>query len=456
MLRTDNFERSNLLRLGRPMVITGYSTVLMLVTDALMVGRLGPEELAAVAPSGLLISLWLIVGSETMTSVNTLAATSIGMRKPEEAGKYLWQGLMLSLAFGLIALASAWAAPFIFGRLMPAQEPRVLELEISYYQICLWSVLPLTLTATLNHYFLACGKAALPMLSSIGGELLNGVCNGVLIFGFGPIPAMGFAGAAWGTVIASGVQAGFLMGCLWLHGGLREYGSRSVGVQGEKMLRTLKFGLPSGVQGGVDLFSWGVMLTWLIGHFGYKHLAAQTILAACIRFSFAPAAGLGSALATLVGHAQGERNFLLAKRYARLAFGMIAWYMTAMALIYMAGRYWILRAFTDDPEVIAIGSAGMIYVALFQFFDAMNVTYINALQGAGDTSWPTAWQFILTIVILVGGGLGVIRFFPHWESMGVWLVAAVYVICQGLMFQARWKNGRWRMVRVMGKAGAAC
>ena len=437
------------------MVITGCSSVLMLVTDALMVGRLGPEELAAVAPSGLLISLWLILGSETMTSVNTLAATAIGMRKPGEAGKYLWQGIFLSLVFGLVALASAWAAPFIFGRLMPTQEPRVLELEISYYQICLFSILPLTLTATLNHYFLACGRATLPMVSSLGGVLLNGVCNGVLIFGAGPIPAMGFAGAAWGTVIASSVQAVFLMGCLWAHGGLQEYGSRRVAVEGEKMMRILKFGLPSGVQGGVDLFSWGVMLTWLIGHFGYKHLAAQTILVACIRFSFAPAAGLGSALATLVGHAQGERNFLLAKRYARLAFGMIAWYMTLMAVVYMAGRYWILRAFTDDPEVIAIGSAGMIYVALFQFFDAMNVTYINALQGAGDTAWPTAWQLILTVTILVGGGLGVIHFFPHWESMGVWLVAAVYVICQGLVFQARWSKGRWRMVRVMGKPNPA-
>ena len=59
MLRTDNFERSNLLRLGRPMVITGYSTVLMLVTDAVMVGRLGPEELAAVASSGLILFQFL-------------------------------------------------------------------------------------------------------------------------------------------------------------------------------------------------------------------------------------------------------------------------------------------------------------------------------------------------------------------------------------------------------------
>ena len=450
MAQSASVEKFRLLELGKPMVITGYGSVLMLLTDALMVGRLGTEELAAVAPAGLLISLWLIVGSETMTSVNTLAATAIGMKRPREAGQYLWQGIYLTLVFGLLALASAAAAPFIFGRLMPAQEPRVLGLEVDYYRVCLCSVLPLTITATLNHYFLACGRARLPMVSSLLGVVLNALCNGALIFGWGPIPALGFVGAAWGTVLASAVQVVFLLGCLLGQQRLREFGSWQAIPCGGQMARVLKFGLPSGVQGGVDLFSWGVMLTWLIGHFGYQHLAAQTILAACIRFSFAPAAGLGSALATLVGHAQGTRDFLLAKRYARTAFRLIALYMMGMAVIYLVGGKWILRAFTSDPEVIAIGASGMIYVAAFQFFDAMNVTYINALQGAGDTAWPTVWQLVLTLGILVGGGLAVIHFRPQWESAGVWLVAAIYVICQGLIFQARWRGGRWRRVQVMG------
>lgn len=215
------------------------------------------------------------------------------------------------------------------------------------------------------------------------------------------------------------------------------------------MKRMLQIGIPSGVQGCIDMFSWGIMLTWLIGHFGYKHLAAQTILTTCIRFSFVPAEGVANALCTLVGRAQGRRDFLAAKRLAKTTFRMIVVYMLCMAALFYFGRYWIMGWFTTDLEVIAYGAECMFFVAAFQYFDAMNVTYINSLQGAGDTAWPTAMQIILTAVILLGGGLAMIHFFPELKSTGVWIVAAIYVACQGVVFRFRWSSGRWRRIRLL-------
>jgi MATE family multidrug resistance protein len=442
-------DARRLFRLGLPMVVTGYSSVLMLVTDAMMVGRLGPEELAAVTPAGLIIGLLLVFGSETLTAVNTFASTAMGAKRPWEAGRHAWQGIYAAVLFGILVLAYAPTAEVVMRTLLPSVGERVLALEVTYFQICLLSVLPTMLVSGLSAFFVACERPWIPMATSVGGVLLNAWLNFALIFGTERIPAMGFAGAAWGTVISTGAQAVFLLSCfLWMKS-LRRYGNRAWRFSSQRMRRLLKVGVPCGVQGALDLFSWGVLLAWLIGHFGYKHLAAQTILSACIRFSFAPAAGLGQALATLVGKAQGERDFLQAKRLSRVTFYIISTYMAIMGALYFCGKEWIMRWFTDDPEVIALGVQGMIWVAAFQYFDAMNVTYIEALQGAGDTAWPTAMQIILTGFLLVGGGLLMIRFRPEWESSGVWAVAAVYVACQGLAFRIRWQRGKWRRIRLL-------
>lgn len=438
-----------ILRLGTPIVITGYSTVLMLVTDALMVGHLGTEELAAVTPAGLIISLLLILGSETLTTVNTFASTAIGMRRGNDAGNFAWQGIYLSVAFGLIALAYAPTARFVFEVLLPKTEPKILELEVLYFKISLLSVLPITLSSALSNYFVAAEMPRIPMISSLGGVGLNACLNGALIFGFGPIPALGFAGAAWGTACATSLQALFLLTCFLRIRKLRALGSLNAKISKQRMRQMLRVGIPSGVQGCLDLLSWGVLLSWLVGHFGYKHLAAQTILITCIRFSFVPAEGIANALTTLVGRAQGERKFMESQRLASTSFKVIALYMSAMAVVYYLARYQIIGLFTDDVDVISIGANCMVYVAAFQYFDAMNVTYINALQGAGDTAWPTAMQIILTACILLGGGLLMITHYPQWESAGVWLVAALYVAAQGVVFRLRWAGGRWRMIQLL-------
>jgi len=287
------------------------------------------------------------------------------------------------------------------------------------------------------------------MAVTLVGVLANAGLNYCLIHGVKPFPELGFAGSAWGTVIASWLQAILLIGCFFTRLDFHAYGLGCFRLSWNRMKRLLRVGVPAGVQGFLDLLSWGVLLAWLISHFDYKHLAAQTILTACIRFSFVPADGIASGLATLVGHAQGERNFLLAKRHTLWAFRLIATYMTFMAIVYYAARYPIMRLFTDDPEVIEIGASCMLFVAAFQYFDAMNVTHINALQGAGDTAWPTAMQLLLSSSILLGGGSYMVHHHPELQSSGVWLVAAIYVCAQGIVFRIRWIRGRWRRIRLL-------
>jgi Na+-driven multidrug efflux pump len=118
--------------------------------------------------------------------------------------------------------------------------------------------------------------------------------------------------------------------------------------------------------------------------------------------------------------------------------------MILMALLYFALGGKIIRVFTNDEAVIAAGTTAMLWVAAFQFFDAMNVTYSNALQGAGDTAWPSAVNLVISLVILFGGGLAVVTFLPGTASSGVWAVATLYVIAHGILYGLRWKSRLWQ------------
>jgi Na+-driven multidrug efflux pump len=155
-----------------------------------------------------------------------------------------------------------------------------------------------------------------------------------------------------------------------------------------------------------------LVLVWLISFFKESHLAAHSIMSRCISLSFQPTDGPAAVL-TLVGRSLGSGDYLLVRRYTRAGFLLIADWMTTMALIYVIPGNFIIRLFTADPAIIPISQQVILRVAAFLFFDAMNVTYVNALTGAGDTVCPSAVNLALSLVVLLGGGLAMVILPPR-------------------------------------------
>ncbi len=263
--------------------------------------------------------------------------------------------------------------------------------------------------------------------------------NYIYIFGKFGAPKLGFAGAAWGTLIASWAYSGLMLTLFFYQRDARAKGIHRIAPRRADLRKMRRIGLPAGVQDSVELVSWGILLIILIGQFGAEHLAAASVLIRCMQLSFLPADGIGSALLALVANSIGENRFRQARAYARIAFRLSAAYMGSVAILLFLFRDPIMRAFSDNPQVIAIGTQAMICVSLFQLFDAMSVTYVHALQGAGDSAWPSVMNALLCLVILLGGGLIVIFKAPQLASFGIWIAAALYIAAQGLAFWARWR-----------------
>ena len=426
-----------MIRVASPVVVTQYTVVIMQVVDAWMLGSLGTNELAAIASSGLLILFLVSFGTGFMSSIITTVSQECGRRGPNTAIQFGWHGVYASL---LLAIPFLMLWPFadkIF--LFYGHEPQLASLEGSYFRISLLSIFPQLLSVSLSYYFIGLQETRLAMLGSLLGMLLNALFGYAMIFGALGCPQLGFPGAAWATVTASFLQAGFLLFVFKRrnrHQGVAKWSS-------SHFARLCKLGFPAGLHSAVDILSWGVILTYLIGFFGAAHLAAATVLVRCVQIAFLPADGFAATMMSAVGQSLGAKEIGRAREQARLAFKVVATYMVGMGILFYLTREPLMSLFTDDVEVIHIGVHAIVFVCFFQIFDALNLTYINALYAAGDTLWPSIVNIILCLVVFVGGGRFLTEYYPHLESYGVWLVATVYILAQGLCFYWRWRSGGW-------------
>ena len=434
-----------LLSLGLPVALNHASLALMQLVDAWLAGKMGSVHLAAITPAGLLVAAWAVLGSEMLSSVTTLGSQSIGQGRPGAAGLYTWQGICIGVGFSFLCLMTVPTASSAFNFIFASHTPQMIGLETVYYQVAMLGLLPQLVSCALGNFFAAIQRTKVLLVSTLAGVLINGWLSYGLGFGKMGMPNLGFAGLAWGTVFASFLQMGILL-CWFLSSkSIRNlYQTNNIAFSWKRIVKSFRNGIPSGIHSFVDFISWGILVTWLISFFGTAHIAAQTIMVRCITLCYLPAHGLSSALTTMVGQSVGARNYLLARRQAKAALVLNAGWMTGLALLMVCFRNPIINLFTQDPEIVAVCRTAILWVAGFQFFDAMNVTYADALQGAGDTFWPSCVNLTLALVILLGGGLAMVVFFPEDQASGVWAVATLYVAAHGLIYALRWKGRAWQ------------
>jgi len=189
-----------------------------------------------------------------------------------------------------------------------------------------------------------------------------------------------------------------------------------------------------------------------VGKFGTIHLAATATAWRFIELSFMPAIGIGMAVSTMVGRAIGEGRPDLARRRAGLGTVINMIYMGLMGVVFVVFGPALIRIFSRDAAVITLGAELLIFAAVFQLFDAVAITYSNALRGAGDTRWPAAVGAAQAWIIMICGGLWVARAHPELGSKGPWIFSTTFVIIVGVTFWLRWRRGKWERIDVIGRA----
>ncbi|MBU0638232.1 MAG: MATE family efflux transporter [Planctomycetes bacterium] len=442
-----------LLYLAGPIILMMVSRMLMGFIDFVMVSELGTVAQAAISPATIFVFGLACLGMGVAQAVQTFVSQTDGRGEPEQAGSYGWQTLYIAGLCGLITWPVAQTTPIWYGWVaqFANHAPEMARLEIEYTQIALWSVPASVVSVGLNGFFMGVQRPRVTLLAMVASLVVNAVGNYALIFGHFGFPELGIAGAAIATVIGWLTRAAVLAGAMLLPRYDRRYNTRrSFAFSARKFVGLLRVGGPTSIQWLVDIGSWTAFLAFIMPGLGLSATAASNVGLQYMHLSFMPAVGLGLALCSQVGFAIGEGRPDVAVQRTRVALGLTAGYMGAIGVLFLVAGRPLMGLLSDDPAVIDLGVSVLIWAAVFQAFDAMSITYMNALRGAGDTRWPAVMIGITCWGVFIGGGYLMARLVPQWGLNGPWMMCTTYIILLGCLLAGRWRGDRWRRIRLFG------
>lgn len=442
-------SQRELLALATPLVLTQLSQTLMGIVDSAFVGRLGAAELGAVA----FANVWswtlfsLVLGSAS--AVQTFVSQAQGAGDERRCGAWAWQGFWAVVpATALAAAAGVVATPVLLPKVLAlvGAAPELARPSVEYLQPRLLGMIAVSALYVWNSFFRGVGLMRVPLWAGLVANFANAVGDYALIFGHFGAPRLGVSGAAIATAASELLYAALVMAVAQRRRHAARFDSRPHRPNARALRRLARTGLPIGAQWVFDSMSFAVF-TLLLSSMSAAAVAASHAFIMLVNVSFMIALGVSGATQTLVGRAIGASEPELAvtalKNGARVALAV----SLALAVGLTAAPRLLMRIFTDDPGVLALGVGVLRLGAVFQLLDALHIVTMGALRGAGDTAWPAAWQSALAWFVFLpsawwlGSHLG-------YGLVGAYAGGTLYValLAGGLLW--RFASGRWRHVRI--------
>lgn len=433
-------------RLAWPIILENLSVTALGIVDVLLVSRLGAEAIAGVGAGVQFVFFTTSTLAALTVGTTVLVARLVGARDLAGANRAAKQSLVLGLAAGLLLLLAGRLLASTAVQLL-GPEPAVAALGATYLQIVLTGSV-FTITSLLCSSALrGAGDSRTPMLVNLAVNAVNALLAYNLIFGHFGLPALGVAGAALALISAQALGATALLLVLWS-------GASKISIAGRHdwwpdlrlMRRILNIGLPA--MGESVLFS-GAMLVYsaMVITLGTDVFAAMRITFNAVSVSFMLALGFGMAATTLTGQALGAGRPDLAVQATRRAVLSSAVLQIALALTLFVFAEPLVRLFSSEPGVVGPAVAGMHVIALAQPCLSGALVFAGSLRGAGDTRFVmvataiSAWLVRLPVGYVLGIMLGLGLPFVFVGNLFDFLARA-------LVFYHRFRQGRWRSIKV--------
>lgn len=419
------------------------------IVDMIFVGRLGPAAIAAVGISGNLLRLIAVLSLGISTGAGIMVSQYLGARNHAQAGYVAMQAILLAF-FAAIGIGIVGYPLAEFGlRAVRTTDIEVIQLGTTYMQIILIGISTMFLSMTLGSIFRAGGDAVTPMVVLIISTLVNIGLDPLLIFGLWKFPKLGVAGSAYATLIGRGIGVVILL--FLCFNGKAPISFRNVLLRADlvEMLDILRLGIYSSMQGFWRHLS-RLGFLWVIGPYGKFAVAAYTI---CMRLRILvmnPGFGIANAVAPLVGQNMGANLIERAEKSAKIGNILATTVMTGIGILFLVFPYMFIRIFTDDQEVIKIGSVYIQFLSLTFGFIAFSLVLGKALNGAGDTFSP----MIITLAAQIGVGLGLVILLSHFIGLnGVWIGIALSNVVQGIAMWLWYRTGKWKTIKLINGRG---
>ena len=389
------------------------------LVDVAVLGRYGARELAASGVGNAVFFAISVVGMGIVFGLDPLMAQAVGAGDRVRARHVMWQGIWLSLMvsalFTIVLIAAAFAMPII-------GTPDLIPPARLFLLIRTAGLAPFLLFFAIRSYLQAHHVTRPMVIAVAGANVINFLGDVVLVFGYGPFPEMGVAGAALSTVA-----------CMFLEAVIVAMAIRSIDVPEHidhrfdwpQIRQALRVGLPIGLQMGAEVGVFA-LVALLAGRLGTMDLAAHQLVISLASMTFTVAVGVASAGSVRVGHAIGARDQAATRVAGHAAFAGGALVMGVGAIAFAFFPQPIARLITDQRSIIQAAVPLMLVAAVFQLSDGIQAAGAGVLRGAADTRYA----FVANLIGHWFVGLPVALYFGFKARMGV--VGLWWGLCVGL------------------------
>jgi putative MATE family efflux protein len=423
---------ATLLRLAAPNVLTLLAFAGMITFDGFFLGRISTSALAGAS----LAFPWVMLIMQTTNSgmgvgVSSAVSRALGAGRRDRADDLVFHAFLLALALAAIfSTVMLLGAPFLF-RWMGGRDEMLTD-ALAYANVALGGAVCICVLNLLGNTVRGTGNMTLPAAVLVGCVLVHIAISPVLIFGLGPVPALGPAGAGWGLVIPFGIGSVVMISYLRSRRSIVRLKFRGVVPRRELFVDILKVGIPGLCNIAITNMSVAA-LTGIAGQLG-PETAIGYAMGARLEYILQPVAfGFGTALVAMVGTNWGAQQYRRAREIAWTGAATVALLCGAIgSIVAIHPTLWI-DLFSDNAEVARIGAlylriVGPLYLC---FGLGLGLFYVTQAVGRGVAAMnANAVRMIASaaggLIAIYGLNLGVSGFFGA-VAAGFCIYAALLV-----------------------------
>lgn len=443
-LRTDKNTLKLLLTIAVPMIISQGTYAAMIFTDRYFMSQVSSTHVAATLGGGVASFMCLSLWVGMLSYGNALVAQYLGAGQKHLCSRIITQGLLSAVL--CTPLLWLMGAGVYFGFAALGHDPEQLVLEQQYFLILLgFGVLNL-FKACIASFFAGTGNTKVVMVADICGMLVNIPLTYALIFGYGPLPALGIAGAAWGTVLSNLVALLLFTGFYLARQNAATYGVRqSFHFDPTLLRRYWRLGFPSGLEMFLNVAAFNTFVL-LFQSYGVVAGASAAIVLNWDLLSFVPMVGLSIGVISLVGRCVGAQDYQRLNAVISSGFLLGLCYSGTLALLFIIFREPLVALFitpaAGGEEIRALAGWMMFGMASYVMADAVILVAGGVLRGAGDTRWLMKVSVTLHWLMVLGQYVVIIKL--QLGPKAAWMVFVGMVMALALSFALRLTSSAWR------------
>lgn len=435
----------SIILLAAPAIIEMALNTMLSVVDTILLGRLiGSSAIAAVGFANQIMYFLIFTFSAFNTGAVAMISRAYGEKDYVKLKRIAQQNVLLNATVGILVMVAAYLSRHGLFKIYDI-EPQIFNDAVTYFTYTIYGFIPMFLSFAFAAILRGAGDTKTPMYVSAVANALNIVGNFVLITGMGPFPEMGIAGSALATTLARWFAMSIYIYHLYIKNS--EIKLKISWFVDRKIIEPLfRISLPGGIEQFLMQLSF-VVAGIFISSLETGSEAVFRILIQIESLSFMPAVGISIAAATLVGKSLGEKDPDKASEMGLTsAFLGVLWGLfVAMSFLLMPIP--MLKAFTTDPAVIALGVPVMIYMAINQ--PGLNFVIVmgGALRGAGDTYKLMIYTIIRLWVLFVPlCYLFIMRL--GQDVAGLWQAEILSIFAISAVILKRFRDRKWAEIKV--------